>query len=288
MVTPPRERISILTALLLVAASLATARTLLAGAAALTMIRRDLPFAEALPMVEQDDLVVGLAQLLGLAVALGIGVAIVHGGDARYRDALDVKPVRPIVVLLALCAGLAVHLPIREAVNLLLEVAPSLEPDERVSRALHQAVRIQSLRDALVVPLASIAIPAVFEELLFRGLLQPALARRYGPLAGLILASVLFGASHLAPLPILYATLMGALLGYVRDRAGSVMPCIAMHGAFNALPILLDPSLVRVRGFNTVGADVAHIPLGVVVGAAVVAAGALTVMGLVTRDAPPG
>lgn len=131
----------------------------------------------------------------------------------------------------------------------------------------------------LSVPLSVVVVPAVFEELLFRGLLLPALSRRYSDGLGLLASAALFGAMHLEPLAVLYGTAMGLVLGRLRQRTGSVMPAIALHGAFNAAPVLLAPSLVRVEGFNTVAPHVEHVPLPLAIGAAVVAAGALTGIG---------
>jgi membrane protease YdiL (CAAX protease family) len=83
---------------------------------------------------------------------------------------------------------------------------------------------------------------------------------------------------HLAPLAVAYASLAGLVLGVVRMRTGSVLPAIALHGAFNATPVLLPETLVRIEGFNTVGERVYHLPLPLLLGSACVATLCLVTM----------
>jgi hypothetical protein len=69
-------------------------------------------------------------------------------------------------------------------------------------------------------------------------------------------------------------------------RTGSVLPCIALHGAFNAVPVLLPAEVVRIEGFNTVGPGVYHQPLILAVGAALLCAVSLALLTRLTTDAP--
>nr|NIP43874.1 CPBP family intramembrane metalloprotease [candidate division Zixibacteria bacterium]NIR66583.1 CPBP family intramembrane metalloprotease [candidate division Zixibacteria bacterium]NIS14835.1 CPBP family intramembrane metalloprotease [candidate division Zixibacteria bacterium]NIS48148.1 CPBP family intramembrane metalloprotease [candidate division Zixibacteria bacterium]NIT51366.1 CPBP family intramembrane metalloprotease [candidate division Zixibacteria bacterium] len=48
----------------------------------------------------------------------------------------------------------------------------------------------------ILVFLAVAVIPAICEETLFRGLIQPSLIKRFGPYAGIVLTAVLFAAAH--------------------------------------------------------------------------------------------
>ncbi len=286
MTESPRARLSLPVAAALAALAWALGRALLAGAAAVETVARGAAFGEALEAVERDLLVTGTAHALGLVVAIALAVRLIHGPDAEARPALGVLPVPGRIPALALVAGLALAIPTREAVNLLVELAPSLTPDFATQGAALRAVQIRDLGDAIVVPLSVVVVPAGLEELLYRGALQPALGRRYGPVMGWIGASMLFGLSHLTPLAIVYATALGLVLGRLRDRHGSVMPAIALHGGFNAAPILLDPAYVRIEGFNTVGD--AHVALPWVLGSAAIAAVALTALDRTDERADDG
>jgi uncharacterized protein len=94
----------------------------------------------------------------------------------------------------------------------------------------------------------AIALLAVAEEILFRGLLGGIFMRRYGFLAGNALQTSLFFTPHLLLLfvsralwPILPVQLAsGWLLGWLRWRSGSIGPSSLAHVAANILaPLLL-------------------------------------------------
>ncbi len=86
--------------------------------------------------------------------------------------------------------------------------------------------------------LLAVALAPLFEEILFRGLLFPYLAKRAGIVPGALLVSVLFAALHFhapsfAPLLLLSA---GLCLAYW--RTGTLWVPIAMHAIFNAVSVL--------------------------------------------------
>ncbi len=264
---------------LLVVATLAVA----AVAALFGMVSRGGTFPEALEAVRADPLLAALAQLGGAGVAIAVGVSRAHG-DGKLREGLSITPIPFAVGMLAITAGLALAFPLRELALIVAEIAPALAPDPSEAMAMARRLRIESVADAFVVPLAFVAIPALAEELFFRGLLLPGLARRLDPRVSIVLVAVLFGLVHLSPIAILYATLAGLVLGAVRLWTGSVVPCVALHGAFNAMPILLPPEVIRLRGFNTVEADVYHLPLALVLGSSLVAFACLAVIARLAED----
>lgn len=95
---------------------------------------------------------------------------------------------------------------------------------------------------AVVALLAIIAAP-LFEELFFRGFLQPLFSRTFGVLVGILLTSVLFGSLHgpeysWAWQYVVAISLAGAVFGWVRARTGSIIPSTVMHGCFNAMSVI--------------------------------------------------
>lgn len=96
--------------------------------------------------------------------------------------------------------------------------------------------------DGLLLWLAiNLGVAVLAEELLFRGLLQPALIARLGTWPGLLLTAGLFGAAHLpfSPAFALVATLAGLGYGLAVLHSGQLRSAIALHAAVNLLHFLL-------------------------------------------------
>jgi membrane protease YdiL (CAAX protease family) len=254
----------------------------MAGAAIRTAAH-GVPFEEALQQVTSEPLGLGLAQLIALGTVLFVGTRLAHG-DRSLREALRIRAVPLSVAGLAALAGFALHFPLVELMNVLSEAIPWLALDEDVVRRLEELTRIDTPLRAIGALVAVVVVAASTEELVFRGLLLPALRPRLGAAGAIVLTAVLFGVFHGAPFVAVYASIAGLVLGTIAVRTGSVVPCIAFHGAFNAVPLLLPEELVAIEGFN-VGEGAAHMPLGLVLATAVVGAIALV---LLHRVAPPG
>jgi membrane protease YdiL (CAAX protease family) len=77
----------------------------------------------------------------------------------------------------------------------------------------------------------------IVEELTFRGA-GYAVLKRFGVPVAVIGTGVLFGLAHglLRALPVLVA--FGIGLAWLRRRSDSIVPCILVHGAFNAVSLL--------------------------------------------------
>lgn len=91
----------------------------------------------------------------------------------------------------------------------------------------------------LVYLLSLTLIPAVFEELFFRGVLMHSL-RRHGDGFALILSSALFALLHYNLYMVLNAFLMGMVIGYFVMHTGSILTGIFMHLINNLLTVFLN------------------------------------------------
>lgn len=96
-----------------------------------------------------------------------------------------------------------------------------------------------SLTLALFAVFAAVIAPLT-EELFFRGFLQPLFSRTFGTVTGIVITALIFGALH-APeyswawqyaLAVAFA---GAVFGWVRYRANSIIPSTIMHGCYNSV-----------------------------------------------------
>lgn len=83
--------------------------------------------------------------------------------------------------------------------------------------------------------LNNLLFTCVAEEALFRGFIQQAIARRSRVWMGILVASLLFGAAHLAggPLLVLFAALAGACYGLAFQLSGRLSVAILLHFLFN-------------------------------------------------------
>ena len=102
----------------------------------------------------------------------------------------------------------------------------------------------RNLHPLLIV--ASMAvIPAIFEELFFRGYLFSALEKRLSPGRTIVITALLFGAFHvlaksvLATERFLPSSCMGLVLGCVAWRSKSVFPGMLLHACHNGLLVLI-------------------------------------------------
>jgi ABC-2 type transport system permease protein/sodium transport system permease protein len=80
-------------------------------------------------------------------------------------------------------------------------------------------------------------VPAIFEELCFRGFIFGALRTRLSALLTIVVSALLFGVFHeiLYSGRLLPSTFLGLVLGWVRLRTRSVLPAILLHALNNGL-----------------------------------------------------
>jgi membrane protease YdiL (CAAX protease family) len=92
--------------------------------------------------------------------------------------------------------------------------------------------------ERLVPFLIGALMQPLFEEVLFRGLLQPTLVQIARPVAGIAITSILFAALHGfdAFLPILS---LSVLLGWIRERTQSLAACWSVHVLHNGGQLLV-------------------------------------------------
>jgi membrane protease YdiL (CAAX protease family) len=89
----------------------------------------------------------------------------------------------------------------------------------------------------LLVLIVGIGAPIV-EEIFYRGLAQRSLIRRFGPLWGIVLSSVLFAGSHLELLQFPALVAAGAVFGVLAYRFGRLGPAIVAHMVFNMTAVV--------------------------------------------------
>jgi membrane protease YdiL (CAAX protease family) len=98
---------------------------------------------------------------------------------------------------------------------------------------------------ALVTVLLALAVvPAICEELIFRGILARSLALRFAPAVAIVISSLVFAAYHLSVIQLIPTFTLGVLAGMLTLRAHSVIPAMTAHVMNNALAILVSRDVV--------------------------------------------
>jgi membrane protease YdiL (CAAX protease family) len=97
----------------------------------------------------------------------------------------------------------------------------------------------------LLFVLACAAAP-LFEEFLFRGALYGAMRTRWGMWPAIVGSAAVFALVHpQLPLGLLPIFALGAILAYLRERTGSLVPSMVVHAANNGVALLAAALLLR-------------------------------------------
>jgi len=123
------------------------------------------------------------------------------------------------------------------AAALFSKILPHQETDLERMLKLGTSVRV------LTALLAVLTAPLV-EEVVYRGVLYPGVARRWGWLAGLSITTFLFALVHVPQYwgswaAISTIVLLSFVLTLLRAATGSILPCVAVHLVFNGVQSVL-------------------------------------------------
>lgn len=90
-------------------------------------------------------------------------------------------------------------------------------------------------QSAFIQVLVVAVLPAILEEVSFRGIILPFLANRVTVVAALVISSAAFAALHLNMAVFPFLLCMGLVLGWLRLVTGSLIPPIVVHFVHNAI-----------------------------------------------------
>lgn len=83
-------------------------------------------------------------------------------------------------------------------------------------------------------------VPAIFEELTYRGFVLSGFRSMARPAVAVVLTSVLFAAAHGVIQQSLIAFVIGLVVGVIAIRSGSIVACIVFHAVHNGLAVVLS------------------------------------------------
>lgn len=182
--------------------------------------------------VQGVDLLWGMVFTQVVLVA-GTAVGALVWLGQPVRATLGLRRPRVADLGLALVAGLA-------APGLSALVAAAQEPLLPTSTAFMESLERSMTLDAAVpvVVLVFAVLPALCEELLFRGALLGLVRRSVGPVLACIMVGALFGVVHLSVVRLLPTGLLGVLLCVAALRSRSLWVPVIIHALHNGFLVL--------------------------------------------------
>jgi sodium transport system permease protein len=141
----------------------------------------------------------------------------------------------PAAVVLAV----AITLPCAECIRIVLDAMPTFnslveEYSRSVSPNAHTGAGLPTLWDWLLF-VALVVVGAVSEEIAFRGFILTGLRQRYQAVTAVFLSSFLFALSQMNVFQFVPHFVLGAVLGFLVVRSGSLLPGIVFHLIYNVL-----------------------------------------------------
>jgi membrane protease YdiL (CAAX protease family) len=184
-----------------------------------------------------------LAIVLASALLAAPALAAVLLFVKEPRRALHAEPISRRAVALAALAGLGLWV---ASLGLLeLQYAVWAPPPGYLEgfRRLHDALRPSGPLDAVWSLIAIAVAPAVFEELLVRGILLPSLRAAAGDVFAVVASALFFALMHFDRYRFPFTLAVGLAFGVLRLRTGSLWPSVVAHATLNALTFSAAPWL---------------------------------------------
>lgn len=164
--------------------------------------------------------------------------------------AIGLRRISPFGLLFAAIALMFVSLPVTNQLALWNEgmnLGPAFQKLEDYMKALEETAKattekmlnVDTIGGFLLNLLIIALIPAVGEELTFRGVLQQSLTRRMNPHLAILVSAAVFSFIHFQFYGFLPRMFLGLLLGYMFYVSGSLWTSIVMHFVNNGSVVVL-------------------------------------------------
>jgi sodium transport system permease protein len=191
-----------------------------------------------------------------------IPLAVAVFGRVHWSSGVGMAKARPLQLLAAGFLGLVLW-PIAHEIYLASAgIGLSSLGEDQLQRAKQLLDELQGMPFWAIL-LALAVVPAVCEEVFFRGFLFSALRSAISSWQTIAATAILFGLFHevLGPGRFLASAFLGLVLGWVRLRTRSVWPCMVLHMLHNGLLLAISywrPAL-EARGWGV--AEQSHLPV---------------------------
>ncbi|NHZ37566.1 CPBP family intramembrane glutamic endopeptidase [Massilia rubra] len=176
----------------------------------------------------------------GMIMVLGYGIvftALMHYKNLSYRELFHSTCIAGRPAMLVLLPALALTLPLIFMSMVTLNTAlVTLFPMTSQDQALLASMNA----DSVTMIVAICVLAPVLEEMLFRGIILRSFLGQYPKWAAILASAGLFGFAHMNLYQYVGAVIIGVFLGWLYERTRSLLPCIALHAAYNTACITVD------------------------------------------------
>jgi sodium transport system permease protein len=176
-----------------------------------------------------------VSQLVVIATPALLMAVMLTRSPART---LLLRPPALGVSLAAVVLAVVLH----PAANLFQVIVNRVYPlNDQLAQQLNQLI-LQP--DNLWLLLLVVAVlPAICEELAFRGFILSGLRHMGHKWTAIIISSVFFAAAHALFQQSIVACVVGLVLGFIAVQTGSLLPCILFHAVHNSMAVLVQKFL---------------------------------------------
>ncbi len=170
-------------------------------------------------------------------------VAVIAGPALLLALLLTSSPARTLMLnrpatWWAVPGAALLALVLHPTMNVLQQVVMQLYPvSEKVQEALAPVHRMFAEAPFWPMVLVIALVPAVCEELAFRGFMFTGFLRSGGKWRAIAYTAVFFGLTHSVLQQSLIASLVGVVIGYIAVQSGSLLPAIVYHLLHNGLAV---------------------------------------------------
>lgn len=133
-----------------------------------------------------------------------------------------------------------IYLHFQDLIPIPKDIQKIIDPIRQMLEEMYRVlVSAESIPELMFVLIVVAFIPAIVEELFFRGLIQGSLERAIAPMRAAIIAGVIFGFYHLNPFALIPLIGLGCYFGVVRVKSNSIIMAMTLHFLNNALAVIV-------------------------------------------------
>ncbi len=189
----------------------------------------DLAYMDSIIMVFNDKYAAPMYLIYAVA-SITVFLIWYYRGFVRKNPRIklgEIFGIRSVIASICIAFGLYFF------INALLTLVSWIAPD--VIESYNQMIETEGLTTNSVITIFyAVILGPVAEELCFRGVVFELLKKSgISPMWIILISSILFGAMHIIPVQVMYATVIGLFLGFLRYRYRSVLLTLATHILFN-------------------------------------------------------